>query len=144
MLVRFDQVAHGTAFGSLQQEAFGVPDQASTERWWDLCGHTNLRVWVEQDEVLGGLVQIPMGTFIGGASVPLAGLAGVVVSPAARGRGIGHRMLMATLQQLEAPLCALYGSTQALYRRCGFGVGGLNHRARLPRGLCLSGSRRCG
>lgn len=132
MLVRFDRAVHGPPLRLLQQEAFGIADPSATDRWWDIGGHENLRVWVEDEVVLGGLLLIPMGAFIGGTSVPLAGMAGVVVSPAARGRGVARRMLEAALDALEQPLCALYGSTRALYRRCGFGIGGHNYRARVP------------
>jgi len=112
--------------------AFGFPVD-DTRKWWDTAGRDHLRVW-DDGQLRGGLLDIPMGMFVGGRTVPLHGVAGVVVTPESRGRGIGRRMMSAYLEELHSqgvPLSALYASTRSLYRAVGYELAGGYHRATL-------------
>lgn len=70
-----------------------------------------------------------------GRPVPMAGVAGVVVAPEQRGRGMG-RSLMAALLELIAsrgyPLSALFPSTLPVYRSLGWEIAGTSHEAVIP------------
>jgi len=64
-----------------------------------------------------------MGQFWGGRSVPMTGIAGVVVAPERRGGGTATRMMREAVQELHArgvALSALYPATVPLYRRAGY------------------------
>jgi predicted N-acetyltransferase YhbS len=55
-----------------------------------------------------------------GRAVPMAGVAGVMVAPEDRGRGVARRLIAALLDEVSArgyPLSALYPATMPLYRR---------------------------
>ncbi len=80
------------------------------------------------------LMRIPMGQHFGGRSVPMVGIAGVAVSPEARGGGLALGMMRAAIRAIadEAPLSALYASTQALYRQAGFEQGGHRVQTTIP------------
>jgi len=63
----------------------------------------------------------------GGRRVPLAGVAGVVVSPEYRGRGVGSLLMRAVMRRAVEkgyPLTALYPATTVLYRHVGYEFGG--------------------
>jgi predicted acetyltransferase len=106
-------------------------------------GHDRLRVATEGGQVIGGLAAYGLGQFFGGASVPLAGIAGVGVSPEARGRGVAKTMLLRTLAQLRetTPLAGLYASTTTLYRSCGFEQAGTAMHFSAPLGSFPRGDR---
>jgi predicted acetyltransferase len=66
-----------------------------------------------------------------GRTVPLSGLAGVVVDPLYRGRGVATLLCRAMLRRgLELGLVAsaLYPAIPAIYRSLGFEYGGARHR----------------
>lgn len=70
-----------------------------------------------------GLLRIPMGQFFGGRSVPMLGIAGVVVAPEARGGGLARWMMGECVREAAAggfPLSCLYASTHTLYRQVGY------------------------
>ncbi|TWD84887.1 putative acetyltransferase [Kribbella amoyensis] len=67
----------------------------------------------------------------GGRRVPMAGVAGVVVSPEYRGRGVGSLLMRGVLQRsLDKgfPLTALYPATTVIYRHLGYEYGGGRYR----------------
>jgi predicted acetyltransferase len=110
--------------------AFGgdVPD---TRLWLDHTGLENVRVARRNAEIVGGLAEIPMGQWFGGRSVPLLGLAGVGVAPAARGERIALTLVLASLRAARArgvALSALYPATVALYRAAGYELAGSRYR----------------
>ena len=78
--------------------AFGI-DAADTRGWLDHAGLENVRVARKNDEILGGLAEIPMGQWFGGRSVPMLGLAGVGVAPAARGERVALTLVLAVTRQ---------------------------------------------
>ncbi|MFK7929202.1 MAG: enhanced intracellular survival protein Eis [Myxococcota bacterium] len=113
------------AFGGSTDVALG---------WFEASGADNLRVW-DDGGLVGGLVDIPMGQFFGGRAVRMHGVAGVVMDPAARGRGAGRAMMQAYLRELAdkgVALSCLYASTRSLYRSVGYGVAGTIFDASLP------------
>jgi predicted acetyltransferase len=70
-----------------------------------------------------------------GRVVPMAGVAGVMVAPEDRGRGIGRRLMTAVLDEVAGrgyPLSALYPATMPLYRSLGWELAGLRETAVIP------------
>jgi predicted acetyltransferase len=66
-----------------------------------------------------------------GRTVPMAGIAGVVVAPEYRGRGVGSLLMRGVLRrglELGAPITALYPATVPVYRYLGYEFGGGRHR----------------
>jgi predicted acetyltransferase len=67
-----------------------------------------------------------------GRAVPMAGVAGVMVAPEERGRGVG-RALVTTLLEVIAtrgyPLSVLFPSTLPIYRSLGWEIAGTSHEA---------------
>jgi predicted acetyltransferase len=69
--------------------------------------------------------------FWGGRSMPMGGVAGVVVAPDARGRGVGTRLMAAVAQrslELGDLVSALYPATIPIYRALGWEVAGAQYR----------------
>ena len=123
-----------TLFERVLQESFGQ-DELPWSTWMERLGHENLRVVTEDGAIRGGLGFYRFGQFWGGRSVPMIGLAGVGVSPAARGRGLARRFLVETLEQARSegiPLAALYASSLAVYRSVGFEAAGTTLRYSAP------------
>jgi predicted acetyltransferase len=69
--------------------------------------------------------------FWGGRPMPMGGVAGVVVAPDARGRGVGTHLMTAVAQrslELADLVSALYPATIPVYRALGWEVAGAQHR----------------
>ncbi|WP_433159235.1 GNAT family N-acetyltransferase [Kribbella sp. CA-247076] len=70
-----------------------------------------------------------------GRRVPMAGVAGVVVSPEYRGRGVGSMLMRGVLQRAVDkgfPLTGLYPATTVIYRHLGYEFGGGRYRYSFP------------
>jgi len=81
------------------------------------------------------LVRIPMGLFLGGRVVRNLGIAGVAVTPEARGGGLARQMVTAALCEARAEgfaVSTLYASTLSLYRKVGFEPAGHAFRHAIP------------
>ncbi|MFI6829580.1 enhanced intracellular survival protein Eis [Kribbella sp. NPDC050241] len=69
----------------------------------------------------------PFQQWWGGRRVPMAGIAGVVVSPEYRGRGVGSMLMRGVLRrsvEMGCPLSGLYPATTVLYRHLGYEFAG--------------------
>lgn len=106
--------------------AFGGGTSRALE-WLRTAGAPHVRIARVKGRVQGGLVEIPMGQWFGGQSVPMLGLAGVAIAPEARGQGLALGLLRDTLAAARlqgVALSALYPSTYGLYRKAGFELAG--------------------
>lgn len=113
--------------------AFGFPSDDALV-WLSKAGEDNVRVLVDDEVAVGGLIVIPMHQYFGGNAVPTAGVAGVAVPPTERGRGTATTMMTLLLRELRragTPLSTLYPATVSLYHRAGYGIAGGLHRAEI-------------
>ncbi|WP_245641970.1 GNAT family N-acetyltransferase [Nonomuraea candida] len=81
-----------------------------------------------------------------GRPQPMAGIAGVTVSPEDRGRGLGTRLMRAVIErgaELGDAVSVLFPATTALYRGVGYEHAGAQHNVRLS-GEVLRGIRPSG
>ena len=116
---------HG-ALIEILSHAFAV-DTKGYPQFFARAGHDNLRVVVQDGDVLGGATLVDMGMYFGGRSVPLTGVAGVAVRPDQLRRGIASSMMTSLVRELAergVALSALYASTAGLYRRVGYEAAG--------------------
>ena len=70
----------------------------------------------------------PFVQYWGGRAMPMAGIAGVVVSPEYRGRGVGSGLIRFTARrgrELGYPVSALYPATIPVYRGTGWEIAGV-------------------
>lgn len=116
--------------------AFGSTSEDCAE-WIQRSGNglSDWRAMAAGSRVDACLRFIPMGQYYGGKSVPMVGVAGVAVSPEARGQGLGRRMMNEAMSELAASgavLSALYASTQSLYRQVGFEQAGYRCEITIP------------
>ena len=83
---------------------------------------------VDGDEVIAAARFWAFEQWWGGRRVPMAGVAGVVVAPEYRGRGVGSMLMRGVLQRGASskgfPLTALYPATTVMYRHLGYEFGG--------------------
>ncbi len=113
--------------------AFNTPYDSCVS--WLRATRDDVRVLRAEGDVVGGLVRYDMGLFLGGRSVRNLGIAGVAISPAARGRGAASSLLSATLNELHdagVAVSTLYPTTFTLYGRAGYAVAGHRYQYRLP------------
>lgn len=114
--------AERATLADILSHAFAFPlDDAP--KWFERAGHGNVRVFYEDDALIGGLIVIPMGQYFGGRAVPTYGVAGVGIAPEQRGSGAGTRMMRALISELHArgvALSTLYPATVPLYQRAGY------------------------
>jgi predicted acetyltransferase len=74
----------------------------------------------------------------GGRVLPMAGVAGVVVSPEYRGRGVGTALMQGLIRrgrELGYPLSGLYPATVPVYRRLGWELAGTQDKVTIETGL---------
>jgi predicted acetyltransferase len=123
------------ALGGILGWSFGFdPNDART--WLDHGGLVNVRIARRGDRVVGGLLEISMGQWFGGRSVPMLGLAGVGIAPEARGEGTARALVLETLRNARRrgiAVSTLYPATVSLYRAAGYELAG--HRCRLTAAL---------
>jgi predicted acetyltransferase len=122
---------HEAALASIYRVAFAIETDEQVARWLSFADRKNVRVFRRGASVVGGFIEIPMGIFAGGRSVPTVGLAGVAVAAEARGTGVAKAMLSTWLRDLHEKKIAtsvLYASTRALYRSVGYEPAGTHTR----------------
>ncbi len=106
--------------------AFGFPVE-DAPRWLEQGGHANVRGITRSGELAGGLVTLPMGQYFGGRRVNMVGIAGVAITPEARGAGAALSLMQHTARELHergVALSTLYPATLALYRKAGWELAG--------------------
>lgn len=128
----------------VRAQAFAVPE-SDRERWTNLIDPAAMTTAFLGTQVVGSLNVIPLGQWYGGRSVPMGGVATVVVRPEHRGEGIAARLLAHALERMRNEgivVSTLHPATTRVYRASGWEIGGdlAKHRVstraleRLPRG----------
>lgn len=115
--------------------SFG-PLNPSMRDWWNDVQHESIRehraIGVFDGERLLAHAKVrSYQQFWGGRPMPMGGVAGVVVAPDARGRGVGSLLMTAIAErsrELGDLVSALYPATVAVYRALGWEVAGGQHR----------------
>ena len=120
-------------YAQLCVDAFGAPLEA-IRRADDLVGREHIRVVRRGEQVIAGLIAIPLGQYWGGAAVPMNGIGGVATAVEARGSGAATELLRAVVRELRergVPISTLYPATRKLYRRVGYEMAGIECDAEL-------------
>jgi predicted acetyltransferase len=119
----------------IRTRSFGVAPASSRPGWEERARAAvdeGRSVGVYDDRLLVGRAMIwPFRQWWGGRPLPMAGIAGVVVLPEYRGRGVGTALVQGILErsrELGYPLSALYPATVPVYRRLGWEVAGSQYR----------------
>lgn len=123
----------------VRARSFGVMAGGDREQWLK-----DARVFMQDgryvgvadgDEVIAAARFWAFEQWWSGRRVPVAGVAGVVVSPEYRGRGVGSKLMRGVLQRAAEkgfPLTALYPATTVIYRHLGYEFGGGRYRFSFP------------
>jgi predicted acetyltransferase len=119
----------------VRSRSFGLLS-ASKRGWWDTLQQKHMKerrsIGVFDGQRLLAHARVhSYQQFWGGRPMSMGGVAGVVVAPDARGRGVGTRLLTALAQrslELGDLVSALYPATVPLYRALGWEVAGAQYR----------------
>jgi predicted acetyltransferase len=90
---------------------------------------------VDGDQLVAAARIWPLEQWWGGRRMPMGGVAGVVVAPEYRGRGVGSLLMRGVLQRCVEkgyPLTALFPATTVLYRHLGYEFAGAKYRFAFP------------
>jgi len=118
--------------------SFGPP--SGETRWWGTLFErvvgARRALGVFADELLVGCTRIHGYRQVwGGRALPMAGMAGVVVAPEWRGRGVSRLLMTAAMERAVAlgdVLSVLFPAVPAPYRRLGWEVAGAVSRTTFP------------
>ena len=119
----------------VRSRSFG-PLDPSMRDWWNEGQHESINAHraigvFDGERLLGHAKVRAYQQFWGGRPMPMGGIAGVVVAPDARGRGVGSRLMAAIAErsrELGDLVSALYPATVPIYRALGWEVVGAQHR----------------
>lgn len=108
----------------------------SMRDWWDRIQQESMNdhraIGAFDGEVLVAHARVrPYQQYWGGRPMPMGGIAGVVVAPEARGRGVGSSLLRFVAQrslELGDLVSALYPATIPIYRGLGWEIAGAQYR----------------
>ncbi len=113
-------------FAGVLSSSYAVaPDVSAT--WLDIAGFDQVRALWAGDQLVGGLLRLPMGHYLAGRSVPTVGVAAVAVRLDTRRRGHASALMRAALAEMKdegAATSVLYASNMPLYRGVGYEVAG--------------------
>ncbi|MEJ7774303.1 MAG: GNAT family N-acetyltransferase [Nocardioidaceae bacterium] len=126
----------------IRSRAFG-PLAPEARPGWEASVHKAVderrTIAVYDDGLLVGRAMIwAFQQYWGGRPVAMAGVAGVVVSPEYRGRGVGGALMDGVIErgrELGFPVSALYPATVPVYRRRGWEMAGVQARYTIQTGL---------
>jgi len=134
--------SYGTLRGEREQDAYArllahafISPLETAQDWIREAGAAEARVLRHGDEVVAGLLRIPMGQWFGGRSVPMVGIADVGTTPEVRGRGAATQLMGAAVREMHAggtSLSVLYAASFPLYRRAGYEIAGSVHETTVP------------
>ncbi len=123
-LERWDRPTEGDleAYARLMGLCFGFPTEAAA-RWLGRLGSERARVILSEGALVAALASYDMGHFFGGRAVPCHGVAGVVVAPEKRRRGLAGALMREALREAGeqgVALASLFAANHPLYRGVGF------------------------
>jgi predicted acetyltransferase len=119
----------------IRTRSFGLAPASARSEW-----EARARSAIEQhrsvgaydgERLVGRAMIWPFRQWWGGRVMPMAGVAGVVVSPEYRGLGVGTALMQGTLErarELGYPVSVLYPATVPVYRRLGWELAGVQNR----------------
>jgi predicted acetyltransferase len=130
---------HLDAVMQIRVRSFGHSPASEREQWLkrtgELADQRRLVGVLDGDTLVAAARILDFQHWWRGRRVPMAGIAGVVVDPAYRGRGVGSRLMRGVLErshELGSALTALYPATLPVYRKLGYEFGGGRYRFTFP------------
>ncbi len=125
----------------VRARSFGKLDESS-RAWWtsvqaEVIAQRRVLGAFDGERLVGTAKGRSFSQFWGGRSVPMSGIAGVVVAPDYRRRGVASLLMRALAErsiELGDSVSALYPATLAPYRRSGWEVVGAQHRITIDSG----------
>jgi predicted acetyltransferase len=121
----------------VRSQSFGVP-RSDHDDWMQLVAATPQVVTFgayRDERLLGALRVIPAGQFVHGRSVPMGGIAGVVVRPEARGMGVARALLgeaITWMRDSGIAVSSLHPASTRAYRSAGWEIAGRAGWLRTP------------
>ncbi|WP_329476159.1 GNAT family N-acetyltransferase [Kribbella sp. NBC_01484] len=119
----------------VRRQSFGALGSGARDEWWKYAVkflEDGRYVGVaDGDEVVAAARFWDFEQWWGGRRVPMAGVAGVVVAPEYRGRGVGSKLMRGVLRRAAEkgfPLSGLYPATTVIYRHLGYEFGGSRYK----------------
>jgi predicted acetyltransferase len=115
----------------VRRQSFGPMASGNRDQWWKNAVkflEDGRYVGVADGDVIVAAARLwNFQQWWAGRRIPVAGVAGVVVSPEYRGRGVGSLLMRGVMRRAVEkgyPLNALYPATTVLYRHLGYEFGG--------------------
>lgn len=109
------------ALGRILAQCFN--SSTSESSYFERIGLEHVRRLLQDGQLVGGLVHIPMGQWWGQQPVSMTGIAAVGITPEYRGSGAAIALMHNTVQELHqqgVALSVLYPAVQRLYRKAGY------------------------